>query len=197
MLPRGVCAAFPAAARRLTTAVSKDKVVVTASLNGVLTDPAKFPVPVTPTEMAVAAEQVRRLRAFPFPRITVFSCIHPFLVLQAYNAGASVVHIHIRDQRPGKGHLPSWDPAVALDVVTAIRKRVPSLIVNMTTGTIGKEGVFAGGDLGPTEGPIACLASTKPEMAALNSGSLNYLKVCVRARARPGQHAAMLVGAYF
>ena len=27
---------------------------------------------------------------------------------EAYEAGASVVHIHFRDQRPGKGHLPTW-----------------------------------------------------------------------------------------
>ena len=61
----------------------RTKTVVTASLNGVLTDPEKFDIPVTPREMADQA-------------------------YEAYNAGASVVHIHLRDQRPGKGHLPSW-----------------------------------------------------------------------------------------
>jgi len=35
-----------------------DKVVVTAALNGVFTDPKKFSIPVTPTEMAIAAEEV-------------------------------------------------------------------------------------------------------------------------------------------
>jgi 3-keto-5-aminohexanoate cleavage enzyme len=30
--------------------------------------------------------------------------------------------------------------------------------------------------LGPTGGPIACLDAMLPEMAAMNSGSLNYLK---------------------
>jgi hypothetical protein len=69
------------------SSVSGDKVVVTAALNGVLTDPMKFQVPVTPSEMATAAAQ-------------------------AYDAGASVVHVHFRDQRPGMGHLPTWDPAV-------------------------------------------------------------------------------------
>lgn len=66
---------------------TKDKIVVTAALNGVLTDPKKFNVPVTPTEMATAAAE-------------------------AYDAGASVVHVHFRDQRPGMGHLPTWDPVV-------------------------------------------------------------------------------------
>ena len=131
--------------------VSKDKVVVSAALNGVFTDPAKFDIPVTPAEMATAAHD-------------------------AYNAGASIVHIHFRDQRPGKGHLPSWDPAVARDITVAIREKTPELIINHTTGTIGKKGPLGGGELGPIEGPIACLEAGRPEIAALNSGSLNYLK---------------------
>mmetsp|Transcript_21212 Transcript_21212/g.50307 ORF Transcript_21212/g.50307 Transcript_21212/m.50307 type:complete len:217 (+) Transcript_21212:234-884(+) len=46
----------------------------------------------------------------------------------------------------------------------------------MTTGTVGNKGPAGGGELGPTGGPIACLDKGKPDMAALNSGSLNYLK---------------------
>lgn len=126
------------------------KAVVTASLNGVLTDPANFSIPVTPDEMATAAKE-------------------------AYDAGASVVHIHFRDQRPGKGHLPTWDAQVAADVVAGIRQRCPVLI-NLTTGTMGSSGPMGGGTLGPTDGPIACLEATSPFMAALNSGSLNYLR---------------------
>lgn len=48
--------------------------------------------------------------------------------------------------------------------------------MNFTTGTIGNKGAFGGGDLGPTGGPIACMEAGMPEIAALNSGSLNYLK---------------------
>ena len=101
----------------------------------------------------------------------------------AHDAGAACVHIHFRDQRPGKGHLPSWDPRVASDCVDAIRQRCPDLLVNLTTGTFGDRVdathpryALSGGDLGPTEGPIACLEATRPFMAALNAGSLNYLK---------------------
>lgn len=129
-----------------------DKVVVTASLNGVLTDPAQFDIPVTPEQMAEAAHE-------------------------SFNAGATVVHVHFRDQRPGKGHLPSWDPEVAKACVDAIRERTPEIIVNLTTGTVGTKGAMGGGDLGPVDGPIKCIETTRPEMAALNSGSLNYLKV--------------------
>ena len=136
--------------RKLST--TSDKVVVTAALNGVLTDPTKFDIPVTPEEMAVAASE-------------------------AYDAGASVVHIHFRDQRPGKGHLPSWDPKVAKDISDAIRAVRPDILINYTTGTIGSgTNAFNGGELGPTAGPISCLEAGKPEIAALNSGSLNYLK---------------------
>ena len=35
---------------------------------------------------------------------------------------------------------------------------------------------LGGGKLGPTGGPISCLQAGQPEIAALNSGSLNYLR---------------------
>ena len=150
-LMRRAVATAAASARSFSSGVSADKVVVTAALNGVLTDPAKFDIPVTPDEMATAAAE-------------------------AYDAGAAIVHIHFRDQRPGKGHFPTWDPAVAKDIATAIRNARPEVLVNFTTGTIGNKGPMSGGDLGPTDGPIACLEAGLPEIAALNSGSLNYLK---------------------
>ena len=70
------------------------KVVVTCALTGVLTDPVQHNVPVTPEEMA------REARA-------------------AFDAGASVVHVHYRQQAAGKGHLPSWEPAVAVEIAQA------------------------------------------------------------------------------
>ena len=108
------------------------------------------------------------------PRRALNNC--PARFASAYDAGASVVHVHFRDQRPGMGHLPTWDPQVAADIGNAIREACPNILVNFTTGTIGKKGPMAGGDLGPTDGPIACLEAGLPEIAALNSGSLNYLK---------------------
>ena len=121
--------------------MSQDKVVVTCALTGVLTDPMQHPVPVTPAEMADAAEQ-------------------------AWNAGATVVHCHFRAQEPGMGRMPSWDPAVAGAIVEAIRARVPQMLINCSTGVMGTD----------IRGPLACLEATKPELAALNAGSLNYLK---------------------
>ncbi len=85
---------------------------------------------------------------------------------RAHDAGASVMHIHFRRQEPGLGHLPSWEPEVAQAIVDAIRTEIPGVIINTTTGVVGDD----------ISGPLACLESTKPEMAALNAGSLNYLK---------------------
>jgi 3-keto-5-aminohexanoate cleavage enzyme len=118
-----------------------DKAVVTCAITGVLTDPAVYPAPVTPEEMA---RESRR----------------------AMDAGASVIHVHFRDLRPGKGHLPSWAPEVATSVIAAIRAACPGVIINQTTGIVGPN----------IDGPLACLRAVQPEIAALNAGSLNYLK---------------------
>jgi uncharacterized protein (DUF849 family) len=118
------------------------KVVVTCALTGVLTDPAQHHVPVTPEEMA------REARA-------------------AFDAGASVVHVHFRQQAPGKGHLPSWEPGVALEIAQAIRESCPGIIFNQSTGVVGPD----------ISGPVACMRAVRPEIAAANAGSLNYLKV--------------------
>ncbi|ACJ00886.1 3-keto-5-aminohexanoate cleavage protein [Rhodospirillum centenum] len=90
------------------------KVILTAALNGVLTDPTRFNVPVTPEQMAAAARGAR-------------------------DAGAAIVHIHYRRQEPGMGHFPSWDPAVAAAVVEAIRAECPDLIINSTSGHVGPD----------------------------------------------------------
>ena len=118
-----------------------DKAIITCSITGVLTDPAQHHVPVTPEQLAAEARR-------------------------AYDAGASVVHVHFRQQTPGKGHLPSWDPAVAKACVDAMRAACPDIIINQTTGVVGPD----------YQGPLDCLRATRPEMAACNAGSLNYLK---------------------
>jgi uncharacterized protein (DUF849 family) len=119
-----------------------DKAVITCALNGVLTDPKQHHVPVTPEEMAREAKA-------------------------AFDAGASVMHVHLRQQAPGKGHLPSWDVAVSREIQQAIREACPGVIINHTTGVVGPD--YAGA--------LACVRETRPEMAACNAGSLNYLKV--------------------
>ena len=118
------------------------KAIITCALTGVLTDPKQHPVPVTPEEMAREAKA-------------------------AYDAGAAVMHVHFRQQGPGKGHLPSWEPQVAMASWRRSATACPGVILNQSTGTIGPD----------IEGPLACLEAVRPEIAACNAGSLNYLKV--------------------
>ena len=119
-----------------------DAAVVTCALTGVLTDPAQHPVPVTPSQMAASARD-------------------------AFNAGATVMHVHVRRQEPGMGHLPSWEPAVVAEVVDAIRGACPGVLINLSTGVVGPD----------ISGPVACIRRVRPEIAACNAGTLNYLKV--------------------
>ncbi len=119
-----------------------EKAILTCALTGVLTNPQQHPVPVTPSQMAAEARD-------------------------AFNAGASIMHVHIRNQEPGMGQMPSWDPDVAESVVNAIREACPGVIINLTTGVVGKD----------ISGPLACIRQVKPEIAACNAGSLNYLKI--------------------
>lgn len=118
-----------------------DLAVITCAITGVLTDPKQHPVPVTPEELAREAKR-------------------------ANDAGASVIHVHFREQEDGKGHLPSWDRQVARDCVEAIRAACPGIVINQTTGIVGAD----------VSGPLDCIRETRPEIAACNAGSLNYLK---------------------
>lgn len=118
------------------------KAIITCALNGVLTDPRQHNVPVTPAEMAAEARR-------------------------AYDAGASVMHIHLRQQGEGRGHLPSWDVDLSHEVQAAIRDACPGVLINHTTGVVGPD----------YQGALAVVRATRPEMAACNAGSLNYLKL--------------------
>jgi len=117
------------------------KAIITCSINGVLTDPKQHNVPVTPAEMAAESRR-------------------------AYDAGASIIHFHLRQQEDGKGHMMSWDTDLSQEVQAAIREACPGIILNHTTGVVGPDYKKA----------LECVAKTKPEMAACNAGSLNYLK---------------------
>jgi len=119
-----------------------EKAILTCALTGVLTDPKQHPVPVTPAQMAAEAKA-------------------------AFEAGASIMHVHIRRQEEGMGHMPSWDPDVVWEVTEAIRAACPGVIINLTTGVVGKD----------IAGPLACIRRVKPEIAACNAGTLNYLKI--------------------
>lgn len=115
----------------------EDKVVITAALTGVLANRAQCPsIPYTPQEIADEA-------------------------LRAYNAGASVVHIHGREYDGS----PSLRVEIFREIMEEVRKRCP-IIINFSTGAIGV----------PKEMRIAHVRELKPEIAALNMGTMNYAK---------------------
>ena len=118
-----------------------DKAILTCAVTGVLTDPNRFPVPVTVEQMAAECKA-------------------------AYDEGATIMHLHFRDQRPGMGRMPTWDPSVAEQITSAVRAACPDVIINMSTGVMGKD----------VSGPLACMERIKPEVSACNAGTLNYLK---------------------
>jgi 3-keto-5-aminohexanoate cleavage enzyme len=93
----------------------------------------------------------------------------------AYQAGASMVHIHVRD--PQKWWDGSGDVEQYRKVNAMIRKACPDIIINNTTG----------GSFGMTvEQRLACL-DAGPEVATLNMGPDMY-KLKIRERKPPLPH---------
>lgn len=114
-----------------------DLCVITCALSGVLANRAQCPgIPYTPEEMG---EEAKR----------------------AYDAGASVVHIHARND----DGTPTFSPATFARIKEEIHKRCP-ILLNFSTGTI----------LEDVSDQIGYIEGSKPEIAALNMGTMNYAK---------------------
>lgn len=79
---------------------------------------------------------------------------------RAVNAGASILHIHARKE----DGMPAYDIETYRQIGEEVRKRVPNAILNYSTGAIGIS----------NEERIHHVTALKPEMAALNMGSMNY-----------------------
>lgn len=79
---------------------------------------------------------------------------------RAIDAGASILHIHAR-QPSG---MPAYDIETYRQIGEEVRKLCPNAILNYSTGAIGIS----------NEERIHHVTALKPEMAALNMGSMNY-----------------------
>jgi len=77
----------------------------------------------------------------------------------AFEAGASLVHIHVRDADEN----PSSDPALFAQVQEGIRKHCPGIIVQFSTGGRGRDQAARGNAL-----------DLRPDMASLSTGSVNF-----------------------
>jgi uncharacterized protein (DUF849 family) len=78
---------------------------------------------------------------------------------EAYEAGASLVHIHVRNADES----PSSDPALYAQVQEGVRKHCPGMIVQFSTGGRGRDQTARG-----------AMLDLKPDMASLATGSVNF-----------------------
>ncbi|MGG5819912.1 3-keto-5-aminohexanoate cleavage protein [Falsiroseomonas sp. HW251] len=78
---------------------------------------------------------------------------------QAFEAGASLVHIHVRN--PDES--PSSDPTLFAQVQEGVMKHCPGMIVQFSTGGRGRDPASRGNAL-----------DLKPHMASLSTGSVNF-----------------------
>ncbi len=81
---------------------------------------------------------------------------------EAYEAGASLVHVHVRDEQG----LPSSDPDLYAEVQEGVIKHSPGMIVQFSTGGRGRTMEERG----------TCLKH-RPDMASLATGSVNFKTV--------------------
>jgi uncharacterized protein (DUF849 family) len=117
--------------------MNMSKVIITAALTGSIHTPTMSPyLPITPDQ--IAEEAVR-----------------------ACDAGAAVVHIHVRDPQTGR---PVPDLELFREVVGKIKSR-SRVVMCLTTG----------GGLGmTTEQRVAVVPAFEPELASFNTGSMNF-----------------------
>lgn len=79
---------------------------------------------------------------------------------RAYDAGSSIVHIHARRD----DGFPTWEVETFRQIKEEVKKICPQVIINFSTGAVGL----------PPEERIRHITEVKPDIAALNMGSMNY-----------------------
>ena len=87
---------------------------------------------------------------------------------RAVDAGAAIVHIHARTPEGG----PEWRVETFAEIFAEVRART-DVIINFSTGAVGV----------PREDRIEHISELRPEMAALNMGSMNYAIYSARRKA--------------
>lgn len=114
-----------------------DKLIITAAITGSRITRAMTPhIPITPQEIARSA-------------------------VECWNAGAAMVHIHVRDPNTGLG---TQDLEMFRQVVETLRAETDLILCLTTSGIPGRNL--------PTEERLAPL-SLKPEVASFDAGSIN------------------------
>ena len=138
----------------------RDKIFITCAVTGNLTTPDQTPhLPITPEQIADAC-------------------------LGAAEAGAAIVHIHVRE--PGSGK-PSMELGYYRDVVERIRAQNTQLILNITTGPGGRfvpspdepRIAAAGTTLMVPEKRVEHIAVLRPEICTIDLNTMNSGKEVV------------------
>ena len=94
---------------------------------------------------------------------------------EAYEAGASLVHIHVRND----DETPSSDPDRFAAVQQGVRKLCPGMIVQFSTGGRGRD---------PSQRSSALYL--KPDMASLSTGSVNFPTIVYQNSTELVEHMA-------
>lgn len=130
-------------------------VVVSCAVTGAGDTVDKHPaIPVTPEQIATSA-------------------------IEAADAGAAIVHLHVRDPQTGKG---SRDIALFKDVVERVRNSGRNVLINLTAGMGGDLIVdddnpqvpAEGTDLITAEQRMAHVELLRPDIATLDCGTINF-----------------------
>ena len=138
----------------------RDRVIITCAVTGNLTTPEQTPhLPITPEQIADAC-------------------------LGAADAGAAIVHIHVRDPLTGR---PSMSLDHYVDVIERIRSHNPELILNITTGPGGRfvpsqddpKIAAAGTTLMIPEKRVEHIAVLRPDICTLDLNTMNSGKEVV------------------
>jgi uncharacterized protein (DUF849 family) len=131
-----------------------NKVVITIAVTGSIGSKSGNPyLPITPEEIAKSA-------------------------LDAYSAGASVVHIHVRDPVSG-------EPSMAFELYQEVFERIKTasdMVINLTTGAGARIipdnsnpiGLNSGTTWSPPEIRTEHIVKLKPELCSLDIGSMNF-----------------------
>ncbi len=130
------------------------KVIISCAVTGSANSPGKNPaVPVTPEQIAQSS-------------------------IDAANAGAAVVHIHVRNPQTTK---PSMDGALYREVVERIRASGTDVLINLTTGPgarfvpDAKDPMKAGpgSSMANPDARVRHVVELRPDICSLDMGSLN------------------------
>jgi uncharacterized protein (DUF849 family) len=113
------------------------KVIISCAITGGMTVPGQSAaIPITPEQIVESA-------------------------LEANRAGASILHLHVRDPKNGR---PVADPELFLEVVSSIREQCDAIVQPTTGGGVGMS----------IDERARVLTVCRPEMATFNLGSFNF-----------------------